>query len=101
MNESEAGYRMRNKVLSTVIKVTTLILVLCAVFILVKQQGINTQTELRIQELEREKTAVEQEIQRIQEKIDSAGTDKGIADAAHDKLGLVGPGEVEFRDVGN
>lgn len=101
MCESEAGYRMRNKVLSTVIKVTALVLVLCAVYTLVSLQGRISQAELQAEELKRDIASTEQDIQRIQENIDAAPTDEGKRQIARDKLGLAGAGEIVFQDVGN
>lgn len=92
---------MQNKVLSTVIKVTALVLVLFAVYTLVSLQGKIAQKDRQAEELLREITAVEQDINRIREKIDAADTDDGIKQIARDKLGLVGAGEYVFQDVGN
>ena len=101
MRESEAGYRMRNKVLSTVIKVMALVLVLFAVYTLVSLQGEITRKELQSNELEHDIAATKQDIQRIQENIDAVSTDEGVRKIARDKLGLVGAGEYVFQDVGN
>lgn len=92
---------MRNKVLSTVIKVTALVLVLFAVYTLVSLQGEITRKEMQAEELERDIASTKQDIQRIQENIDSLNTDEGIRKVARDKLGLVGAGEYVFQDVGN
>ena len=92
---------MRNKVLSTVIKVTALVLVLFAVDTLVSLQGEITRKELQAEALEHDIAAAKQDIQRIQENIDSVSTDEGVRKIARDKLGLVGAGEYVFQDVGN
>ena len=101
MYESEEVYRMRNKVLSTVIKVMALVLVLFAVYTLVSLQGEITRKELQAEELEHDIAATKQDIQRIQENIDAVSTDEGIRKIARDKLGLAGSGEIVFQDVGN
>ncbi len=92
---------MRNKFLSNVIKGMALILVVIAVYTLVSLQGMITRKELQAAELEREIASTNQDIQRIQDNIDSASTDEGIRKIARDKLGLVGAGEYVFQDVGN
>ena len=90
---------MRN--LSIFIKVMALVLVLCAVYTPVSLQGKITQQELRAEELQREISSTEQDIQRIQGNIDAVGTDEGVKQIARDKLGLAGSGEIVFQDVGN
>lgn len=92
---------MRNKLLSTVIKLTALVLVLCAVYTLVSLQGQISQKEQMTESLKDDVSAVQQEIQRIQENIDSISSDEAIGRIARDELGLVSPGEIVFEDVGN
>ncbi len=92
---------MRNKVLATVIKVTALLLVLFAVYTLVKLQGEIKHKELQSEDLRRDIAATKQDIQRIQENIAAVGTPEHTQQVARDKLGLAGAGELVFRDVGN
>lgn len=92
---------MRNKFLSTVIKVTAVVLILFAVYTLVSLQGEIKRKELQTEELNRDIAATKQDIQRIQENIDAIGTEEHTRQVARDKLGLAGAGEIVFRDVGN
>lgn len=91
---------MRLKRSSLLTKVLVVVLMIYATVTLVNLQSQVLEKRARAEALESSITATQQENFRLQQAIDSLGTDEGIEAVARQKLGLVSAGEILFHDVG-
>ena len=91
---------MKFKRSSFLVKLLILVLVIYAAVTLVSLQNQVKDKRAESAELRQSITSMEQENQRLEDAIDTIGTDVGIRRVASSKLGLEEPGVIEFRDVG-
>lgn len=92
---------MRFKRSSLLTKILLLALVVYATVTLVSLTGQVAEKQQQAEKLEQSIVATQQENQRLQQAINSLGTDEGVEIVAREKLGWVSSGELVFYDVGN
>ena len=93
--------KMRFKRSSPLTKVILLVLVAYAIVTLVSLQTQVTEKNAEAEALQTQIETARQENLRIQHSIDTLGTEEGIVDAAHKKLGWASKKEIVFYDMGN
>lgn len=87
--------------LSILLRFIVLVLVVIATVDLIRIHGQISEKQTESDTLDASITSVQQEIQKIESNMESLSTDEGIKAVARGQLGLVGDGEMVFRDVGN
>jgi len=87
--------------LSILLRFIVLVLVVIATVDLIRIHGQIAQKQAESDTLDASITTVQQDIQKIESNMESLSTDEGIKAVARGQLGLVGDGEMVFRDVGN
>lgn len=92
---------MKSRKISILIKLAILILVAYGTFTLVTMQHQISQKEEEVAALTAAVSATENENTKIREDIAALETDEGKEAIARNELGLVGSGEIVFKDVGN
>ncbi len=92
---------MRFKHSSLVTKILILVLVVYATVTLVSLQNQVTEKIAEAELLQSSIDAAKQENLRLQQAIDTLGTDEGVEAVARQKLGWVAKGEIVFYDMGN
>ena len=92
---------MRFKRSSLLTKILLLALVIYATVTLVSLTGQVSEKQQQAEQLEQSIVATQQENQRLQQAINTLGTDEGVEIVAREKLGWVSSGELVFYDVGN
>lgn len=85
---------------SLLVKLVILILVVYATVTLVSLRKQITEKNEQEAILNSSIAATQQENNRIQDSIDTLGTDAGVEAVARDKLGMVDEGDIVFYDVG-
>ena len=92
---------MRFKHSSLMTKILILVLVVYATVTLVSLQNQVTEKIAEAELLQSSIDAAKQENLRLQQAIDTLGTDEGVEAVARQKLGWVAKGEIVFYDMGN
>ena len=81
-------------------KVLIFLVLISSTVILVSQRSEIAENQGRTQALGQQIEQLEQSNQNLQSDVDALGTDDSVRKIAREKLGLVGPGEVLFSDIG-
>lgn len=92
---------MRSKGLSTVLKLIVVALVILATVDLIHLRSQIAERKEEAAALDAAITETQQDIEKLQSDMGALSTDEGIKSVARNQLGLVGEGEIVFRDIGN
>lgn len=92
---------MRFRKITFLLKLVILGLVVYGTFTLVAMQKQISEKQAEAAMLNAAITETEHENARLQEDIEVLATEEGVESIARSELGLVSPGEIVFKEVGN